>query len=217
MYGQSQDGGRPVGNGDGRPLAAPTAGPAISTTNEFDTSSPIFIGGGFDGYTPFSDIVGSYVEKRGSGNFVTHYQEDKIRRYIQLVGEAKKPIIMIGHSWGGSNAILAANESKKSNLMLDLLITIDPVGTPRKSQWEEDSFYPIAKMWISVIAEMPIPDLGDVIAFVGQKTPLAVQKFANFLHFDKHAHHGYFNRMMKTANAEAFIEAIYKMTNTNSE
>jgi len=78
-----------------------------------DVNKPIFIGGGGEGYLVFgqdlTDAVEPYIRARpGGGNFYTHREDTKVQNALRITHAAGRPVIVIGHSWGGSDAISAA-------------------------------------------------------------------------------------------------------------
>ena len=90
-----------------------------------DRTIVFYVGGGCDGYcSAETKIVQTYAQ--GRGPFYTHFQTAALKHDMLVAEEAGKPIVVIGHSWGGSAVI---------NLMFDatvprpnLLVSVDPVG-----------------------------------------------------------------------------------------
>lgn len=86
----------------------------------------IYVGGGCDGYcTSNTTIVQNYAKNNG-GVFFRHYQTDAIVAEIKDAIANGEPVILIGHSWGGSAVMQIADQH--DDLRIDLLVTVDPVG-----------------------------------------------------------------------------------------
>lgn len=180
-----------------------------------DVNSPIFIGGGGEGYNvlgqDFASSVEPYIQDRsGGGNFYTHRQDSAVRSAIRTTHEAGRPVILIGHSWGGSDAIHAARWARGQGITVDLLITIDPVGQPNYFHLSNSTYDGIARNWVTVTADMPGIQAGDVVANLWGKTPMAVQNHADVVISDTGAGHADFGRMMRSAAAEAEIAEVYR-------
>lgn len=106
-------------------------------------NKPIFIGGGGEGYLvlgqDLTDAVEPYIRVRpGGGNFYTHWDDSKVADAVRAAHEANRPVILIGHSWGGSDAISAARWARGNGITVDLLITIDPMGQPNYLTWARE-------------------------------------------------------------------------------
>jgi pimeloyl-ACP methyl ester carboxylesterase len=180
-----------------------------------DVNKPIFIGGGGEGYLVFgqdlTEQVEPYIKSRnGGGNFYTHWDDSKVMEAVRATHAAGRPVILIGHSWGGSDAIAAARRARGENIIVDLLITIDPVGQPNYLIWSTGTYKGIARHWVTVIADKPGIQAGDPVAHAWGKTPAAIQHFANRIIRDTNAGHANFRRMMITAGAEALIANAYR-------
>lgn len=179
-----------------------------------DVNKPIFIGGGGEGYLvvgqDLTDAVEPYISlRKGGGNFYTHWDDSKVADALRAVHAAGRPIILIGHSWGGSDAIAAARWARGNEITVDLLITIDPVGQPNYLIWSTGTYRGIASHWVTVIAGKPGMQAGDPVAHAWGKTPTVIQNFANRIIRDASAGHADFATMMKTAGAEALIANVY--------
>lgn len=180
-----------------------------------DVNKPIFIGGGGEGYTVFgqdlTDAVEPYIRRRpGGGNFFTHWDDGKVKGAIRATHAAGRPVILIGHSWGGSDAIGAAKWAKDNELPIALLVTIDPVGQPWALVWSMEAYRDIARHWVTVIATKPGVQAGDLVANAWGKTPMDLQNMATSVINDVNAGHADFGHMMRTAQAEALIAAAYR-------
>ena len=84
----------------------------------------IFIGGGCDGYCPGQEIVKSYAESVGA-KFFTHMQSIDIMTAVMNANARGEPVVLIGHSLGGPEALRRSADGNK----VDLLVTVDPVGS----------------------------------------------------------------------------------------
>jgi hypothetical protein len=179
-----------------------------------DVNSPIFIGGGGEGYTvmgqDFASSVEPYIRNRQSGNFYTHHQDSAVRSAIRATHDAGRPVILIGHSWGGADAIHAARWARSQGITVELLITIDPVGQPNYFHLSNNTYDGIARNWVTVTADRPGIQPGDVVANFWGKTPMAVQNHADIVISNTSAGHADFEIMMASANAEARIAEIYR-------
>lgn len=76
-----------------------------------------------------------------------------------------EPINLIGHSLGGSTVALASNELAFKGIMVDLLVTVDPVGFPLSKRKPDVK----ALHWINFNATPKNSDKSDLIAFMGGK------------------------------------------------
>lgn len=182
----------------------------MASPNTYDVNQPIYIGGGGEGYRVLGMDLTSEVEpylEDHPGNFYTHFEDRKVQDAIRRTHAAGQPVILIGHSWGGSDAIAAARWARSQNIPVDLLITADPVGLPRAHGGSSDQ--PIAKSWTSVIASKPSNEPGDRLARSWRKTPMAVQNGANSVINDTNSVHANFRKMMAAANAKQRIQEIY--------
>lgn len=179
-----------------------------------DVNAPIFIGGGGDGYKvlgqTLTNLVGPYVKRRGRGNVFTHWDDSKVRDAILAIHGARRPIVLIGHSWGGSDAIAAARWARNNGITVDLLVTIDPVGQPDYLIWSTGTYNGIARYWITVIASEPGIQAGDVVANAWGKTPMGIQGHAHRVVYDAKAGHADFPLMMERAHIESLIASAYK-------
>lgn len=181
-----------------------------------DVGKPIFIGGGGEGYTVFghdlTDAVEPYIRSRpGGGNFYTHRQDGIVKGAMRATHAAGKPVIVIGHSWGGSDAIGVSKWAKDEEIPVALLITIDPVGQPIALVWSMEAYRGIARHWVSVIAHKPGIQAGDAVAHAWGKTPMTMQGLANRVVHDANAGHADFGTMMRTAQAESLISSVYRL------
>lgn len=197
-----------VRRGGASPIRITARPPAVANVNR-----PIFIGGGGEGYTvagqDLTEAVEPYAKdpSRG-GNFYTHFHDRQVREAIRATHAARKPIILIGHSWGGSDAIGAARWARGEEITVDLLITIDPVGQPRALIWSTGAYKGIARHWVTVIAHKPGVQAGDPVAVAWGKTPMGIQGHANRVIHDANAGHADFRRMMRTAQADSLIAGV---------
>lgn len=180
---------------------------------QIDVNSPIFFGGGGEGYEVFgqdlTDAVEPYITRRGSGDFFTHWDDSDVLSAIQMTHDAGKPVIMVGHSWGGSDVISAARWARDNQIPVDLLVTItrwnSPIissgaRTPTRASRATGSPASLTSRARSLAMPSPMP---------WGKTPMAIQGYANVVLYDKNAGHAEFSTMMGTAHAETIIYNIY--------
>lgn len=152
-----------------------------------------------------------YIKTRpGGGNFFTHWDDTAVHQAIKKTHDAGKPVILIGHSWGGSDAIAAAKWARDNDIPIKLLITIDPVGNPNYLIWSPNTCKGIANNWVAVIADKPGIQPGDVVANAWGKTPMGVLDKANKVIHDTDAGHAEFGKMLANAGAETLIANVYK-------
>jgi pimeloyl-ACP methyl ester carboxylesterase len=179
-----------------------------------DPDAPIFICGGGDGYG--TSIVSDYVDSRGNGNFLTHTNNSTAYRAIDIAYSLGKPVILIGHSWGGYAALDAANYAVTNGIGVDLLVTVDPVDGPVR-MFNDVSDRNLVELrdslggpWVSVRAtayESTAPSRGDNIASIGGRMDTASQTQAH-VYIESNNHHESFGRMMSDAKIEQMIKSV---------
>ncbi len=152
-----------------------------------------YVGGGGDGY--LHGIVEKYAKDRGS--YFRHYESYDLPNAMKAASERGEPVIVIGHSWGGSRAIKAV---AAAGVQVDLLVTIDPVG---------NDFSGIATdkigSWVNITADPSSPDGSDTIAAIGGKTRGLGKADVN-LTFDRN--HDQFPQLMNDARIPEMIESV---------
>lgn len=90
---------------------------AAAVSAAVDVNKPIFIGGGGEGYNVLGQDLTEAVEpfirtRAGGGNLYTYKQDGVVKGAMRTTLAAGKAVILIGHSWGGSDAIGAAKWAK---------------------------------------------------------------------------------------------------------
>jgi pimeloyl-ACP methyl ester carboxylesterase len=120
----------------------------------------------------------------------------------------KKPntqINIIGHSLGGWNAAGLASELEKKNICkVNLLITVDPVGTllsysaltPIRARIYFREPSPNCNYWISITCDPKTYDSNDAVADSGGQWRNKPKNKANIFHLTKYSHAD-FDEMMK--------------------
>jgi len=143
-------------------------------------------------------------------NFARHFSMRAIRRLMRLIHGAGRPVILVGHSWGAVTAIKAAQWAKRRSLPLALLVTVDPVGRPRLPVRSAAAYQGLAGEWIAVVGTRDRITMtpGNLVAKVWARTPLAILRHADRLHWDHKATHENFAQMLRSCGAEARIAAL---------
>jgi RHS repeat-associated protein len=116
---------------------------AYAANDPIDHNDPMgrviaFIGGGGDGYFPNSDIVKDFESAYASNNqgrsvlFFKNYESPSAIASAILGAKESgdSPVIIIGHSWGGTKAAEVSTVLSNRGQSIDLLATVDPVGNP---------------------------------------------------------------------------------------
>jgi Alpha/beta hydrolase family len=186
----------------------------IVRSQGLNPNAPIFIGGGGDGY--FNSNVEAYSGSwKSGGNFFTHNRSGSIKNAIDAFYTLGKPVIIIGHSWGGEEALDAARYAIHRGITVDLLVTIDPVngnGSNSSIVGMRSMRDNLGGTWVNVRATGYLTKHdgfgGDRWADLGGRMPVDHQKQAD-VYIESRANHGYFERMMKDANIEQMIQSIY--------
>jgi pimeloyl-ACP methyl ester carboxylesterase len=138
-----------------------------------------------------------------------------VRDAVRARRDANLPVILIGHSWGGSQAISTALWAKENGIRIDLLITADAVGVPDLVAPRNLSSYAarldgIATNWVNVTADRPGTGAGDVVASIWGRTPQVIQQKATLNVSARSADHADFRNMMIAINAKGLIEGVRK-------
>lgn len=141
-------------------------------------SITFFIGGGGDKELTKSHIMKNVwetfqeetaKEKAAESFYVGWYEEDATNTVSTKAAEKKfknprTKIYIVGHSYGGSSAILAAGKLGALGVRIELLITLDPVS----------ALLPLARPrtiahWINFDASLPVSkwNMSDWIAWAG--------------------------------------------------
>jgi hypothetical protein len=182
-----------------------------------DLTLPIYVSGGGEGYLP-GDWVGrnvmEYLETEPGAQYL-HMETLAVRDAVRARRDANLPVILIGHSWGGSQAISTALWAKENGIRIDLLITADAVGVPDLVAPRNLSSYAarldgIATNWVNVTADRPGTGAGDVVASIWGRTPQVIQQKATLNVSARSADHADFRNMMIAINAKGLIEGVRK-------
>lgn len=216
------NGAYPLGGMDGFQLVGRAGGITAARGSDIsgrrsDLTLPIYISGGGEGYLP-GDWVGrnvmDYLENEPGAQY-WHMETVAVRDAIKARHDAKLPVILIGHSWGGSEAISNALWAKGKGIRVDLLITVDPVGVP--DYITELALAPyaerlrgIATTWVNVTADKPGVGPGDGAAAFWRKTPQVIQDKATRTVSARNADHADFDKMMFAIGAKGLIEGVRK-------
>jgi hypothetical protein len=84
------------------------------------------------------DSLGDQINDQGVHAIV--FQDDQWRGLADTITEKYRgvpnpqPLILIGHSYGADDVVRIARELDKSNIKVDLLVTLDPVTPPHVSK-----------------------------------------------------------------------------------
>ncbi len=126
----------------------------IGTFNMQDpaTTQTVFVGGAGDGGDIFHNVdwysAGANQPPRNAhSTFYKWYQIDpwgSIAKKDRFKKEDGKNLMVIGHSWGG-DSIVEASKLTSPGKQVDLLITVDPIGT---ADWNDGARY-----WIELYAD----------------------------------------------------------------
>jgi Lipase (class 3) len=184
----------------------------IVKTYKLNVDQPIYIGGGGDGY--IGSIVQDYTKNNKFSNFATHYETEKIQQTILAFKTLKKPIILVGHSWGGEEAIFAAKYAIRVGAKVDLLVTIDPVvGNKFGANEMKEMVKRMGGSWTTVRAIGYQTDSsgfrGDYWASLGGRMSEKSQKFASN-YYEYNGGHENFEEMIVAAGINQKIQDIYK-------
>jgi len=114
----------------------PGALASVQATSDADRAGNVYLLRGFIGV--FSSGINSLTEKLNAAGVRAHvYQDDQWKALAQTIrrryaeATAREPLVLIGHSYGADDALRIARELEKSGVVVDLLITLDPVTPPR--------------------------------------------------------------------------------------
>jgi hypothetical protein len=178
-----------------------------------DPNKPMVIGGGGDGYG--TDITGQFAKQKG-WNWSGHWQGSKVNHYVEITKALGKPTALIGHSYGGGEALKAARYTHGREFKVDFIATIDPVTRGIDTKSIADSLgKPFSReQWVSVEATQNniTPDGGDHIATLGGRMPSDQQRTAN-IYAAVNTHHGFFNTMMTAPIASAGGKTVVDLVN----
>jgi hypothetical protein len=178
-----------------------------------DPTKPMVIGGGGDGYG--TDITGKFAKQKG-WNWSNHFQGSKVNHYVEITKALGKPTAIIGHSYGGGEALKAARYTHGREFNVDFIATIDPVTRGIDTKSIADSLgKPFSReQWVSIeaTAYKTNPDTGDHIAWAGGRMPSDQQRTAN-IYADINTHHGHFKTMMETPIGSAGGKTVVDLVN----
>lgn len=96
--------------------------------------------------------------------FREHYEGRAMRKLVNLYADQGKPVVLIGHSWGGDAAVNAV--AKKGGAPIELLISLDPVsrkGPPRRK-------LPNVRHWLNIhidYSQSTWFDIPNLVARIG--------------------------------------------------
>jgi hypothetical protein len=178
-----------------------------------DPTKPMVIGGGGDGYG--TNITNVFAKQKG-WNWSNHFQGSKVNHYVEITKALGKPTAIIGHSYGGGEALKAAQYTHGREFKVDFIATIDPVTRGIDTKSIADSLgKPFSReQWVSVEATQNniTPDGGDHIATLGGRMPSDQQRTAN-IYADVNTHHGNFNTMMTAPISSAGGKTVVDLVN----
>lgn len=115
-------------------LAASVAGPARAASKSAVASEPatqIYFIRGFLGIfsTGFDSMARDLAKARIGARVYGHLDGSAVRASIVRQfsqSKKRKPVILVGHSFGGNAALQVAAQLKKDNIPVALVITVDP-------------------------------------------------------------------------------------------
>ena len=96
--------------------------------------------------------------------FREHYEGRKMRALVKFYAAKGKPIVLIGHSWGGDAVVNAV--ARKTGVPIELLISLDPVsrkGPPRAK-------LPNVRRWLNIhidYGQSTWLDIPNLVARIG--------------------------------------------------
>ncbi len=180
---------------------------------KIDPTKPMVIGGGGDGYG--TDITGQFAKQKG-WNWSGHWEGAKVNHYVEITKALGKPTAIIGHSYGGGEALKAARYTHGREFKVDFIATIDPVTRGIDTLSIANSLgKPFSReQWVSVEATQNniTPDGGDHIATIGGRMNSDQQQKAN-IYAAINTHHGYFDTMMTAPIASAGGKTVVDLVN----
>lgn len=159
----------------------------------------IFVGGGGDAYpkgTPgrhtivqdYSNRFRAAGDVPGGVHFFRNYEGDQIAQSIQEGAAAGEPVVVVGHSWGGTAAFEAAGASGAN---VDLLVTVDPVGRGATPDRPGN-----VQTWMNVTANPTTPGSSDnIVAGIGGK-PSNLPTDQADMNLEANRNHGEFGAML---------------------
>jgi pimeloyl-ACP methyl ester carboxylesterase len=155
----------------------------------------LYIGGAADDW--FTWTVKRYAD-RVHGSYRSWTDPAGIMADITAAYRRGEPINIIGHSLGGSAAIIAAENSQARGMSIDLLITVDPVRAAGHFNRSN------VTTWVNVLAIPSSSETDDKIAWTGRKI-VGVSTTQEDVGVTSSAHHGDFEKMMADAHASWYI------------
>jgi hypothetical protein len=196
-----------------RPMSVQEAQNIVRLQN-LNPNAPIYIGGGGDGY--FNSNVKAYAKRPGTtGNFFTHNRSGSIQNAIEAFHTLGRPVIIVGHSWGGEEALDAARFAIRRDIPVALLVTIDPVngsGSNSSIAGMRNMRENLSGLWVNVRATGYQTNHdgfdGDRWADLGGRMPSSHQQQAD-VYIESNRNHGDFRGMMRDANIATMIQSIY--------
>jgi len=141
----------------------------------------VFVGGALDknGSRIVQDYAIDFKPRNAATSYKTHAQIGTtwgIGKTTDPFGKTKETLIVVGHSWGGDSAVEASKQTRASK-KVDLLITVDAVGT---GDWNDG-----ADHWIAIYAE-PGPAFKTHFHIEWHK-----KGWFKYFHFHKEKHDGW--------------------------
>ncbi len=96
----------------------------------------LIMGGFMDGFLGKAYAIREVLPNTVLRNFDVFYREhdedEAARRLVMCYGAARRPVVIIGHSWGGSTCALDVLGSPYARAVpVSALLTLDPVGVRR--------------------------------------------------------------------------------------
>jgi acetyl esterase/lipase len=201
-YAQRRRGGADADARETSRRAAPEPAPAPAPQRP---TLVIFVGGLFDGTSGLvRDVhndLRSHVERSGvsvEARCASHDQGPILRAWIRDAAPSTR-IVVVGHSWGADTAAQAVARLGQEGLLVDQLVTIDPVGNGVTEAYLRRVRAGTLE-WINVNAADHDPmDPSNQIAQVGRPYGQRPAPFASQL-IEAPFAHGAFRSMLQTIN-----------------
>lgn len=175
---------------------------------DIDGHRTIYIGGFGD--KNGHEIVQNYERiNRVEGRDTQYFAHGEFAEAAAAAAAARdkgEPLNIVGHSLGGRNAILVANSLAEQGIVVDNLITIDPVGEPFGGTSDGSNI----RNWVDVTATPSNRDWSDAVASAGRFTMGTTDTSAANTRLNVDTNHDEFKIMMDAANVPAIIDQSYK-------
>lgn len=153
-----------------RAAAAPDSGtasaPPVAANSNYSSAQPangnapqrvvILVGGAGDSTLSHGPVSGPFRNAQFSGignsqHYFTHDESDKIRGAIDSMAPGTE-VVLVGHSWGGQTVAEVAAGLAEAGRQVDLLVTVDPVGSRRSDAGFLAAARRGAREWININA-----------------------------------------------------------------